>query len=745
MSTLPNDRPQSGALAAISHAVRTGAAAPVVVLAMLSMVVVPLPPFLLDALFTINIGLSLMVLLAVVYVRRPLEFSIFPSVLLLVTLLRLSLNVASTRVVLLHGHQGGAAAGHVIESFGNFVVGGSYAVGIVVFAILTIVNFVVVTKGSGRISEVSARFILDALPGKQMAIDADLNAGLLTRDEAKLRREEVRNEADFYGSMDGASKFVRGDAIAGLLILAINLVGGVLIGMLQHGLGFGEAMQTYTLLAIGDGLVAQIPALLVSTAVAMLVTRATREQEMGDAVSTQVFGQRRALTVAATLLGLIGLVPGMPNLPFLLLAGALGFAAWRMRDPGEASPQPAAEATAASPGGTALAELSWDEVAPVEPLGLEVGYKLIPLVDKSQGGELLTRLKGVRRKLTQDLGFLIPAVHVRDNLELAAGQYRILVHGVPVASGELLTRLKGVRRKLTQDLGFLIPAVHVRDNLELAAGQYRVLVHGVPVAGGDLHPDRMLALDPGRVFGPLEGIPGKDPAFGLDATWILPSQRAHAESLGYTVVDAGTVVATHLSHLVRERAAELLGHDEVQQLLASVGKASPKLVEDLTPKLLPLSVIVRVLQSLLAEKVPLRQMRRIVEALLEHGIHTQDPAVLTAAVRTALGPFIVQELNGMTPELPVFTLAPQLERILQDSVSGQGAALEPGLAERLHQNLSECVARQEQRGEPAILLVPGGIRAAISRLVRHSVPQLSVLAYGEVPEDKRLRLLGAVG
>lgn len=691
----PDNGSRGGALASLMQSLRSGAAAPLVVLAMLSMVVVPLPPFLLDLLFTINIALSLMVLLAVVYVRRPLEFSVFPSVLLMVTLLRLSLNVASTRVVLLHGHQGGAAAGHVIESFGNFVVGGSYAVGIVVFAILTIVNFVVVTKGSGRISEVSARFILDALPGKQMAIDADLNAGLLTREEAKLRREEVRNEADFYGSMDGASKFVRGDAIAGLLILAINLVGGVLIGMLQHGLGFGEAMQTYTLLAIGDGLVAQLPALLVSTAVAMLVTRATREQEMGDAVAAQVFGQRRALVVAASLMGLIGIVPGMPNLPFLLFAFILGYAAWRLKKQEDAAAAPTAQ-EAAAPGTTAVAELSWDEVAPVEPLGLEVGYKLIALVDKAQGGELLTRLKGVRRKLTQDLGFLIPAVHVRDNLELAPGQYRILVHGVPVA-------------------------------------------------GGELHPDRMLALDPGKVFGRLDGIPGKDPAFGLDAVWILPSQRAHAESLGYTVVDAGTVIATHLSHVVRERAAELLGHDEVQQLLANVGKASPKLVEELTPKLLPLSVVVRVLQSLLAEKVPLRQMRRIVEALLEHGIHTQDPAALTAAVRIALGPFIVQELNGMAPELPVFTLAPQLERILQDSVSGQGAALEPGLAERLHQSLSEAVARQEQRGEPAILLVPGGIRAAISRLVRHSVPQLSVLAYGEVPEDKRLRLLGAVG
>ena len=694
-ATAPDNGSRGGSLAALAQSLRGGAAAPVVVLAMLSMVVVPLPPFLLDLLFTINIALSLMVLLAVVYVKRPLEFSVFPSVLLMVTLLRLSLNVASTRVVLLHGHQGGAAAGHVIESFGNFVVGGSYAVGIVVFAILTIVNFVVVTKGSGRISEVSARFILDALPGKQMAIDADLNAGLLTREEAKLRREEVRNEADFYGSMDGASKFVRGDAVAGLLILVINLVGGVLIGVLQHDLGFADAMQTYTLLAIGDGLVAQLPALLVSTAVAMLVTRATREQEMGAAVGAQVFGQRRALVVAAALMGLIGIVPGMPNLPFLLFAGLLGYAAWRLKKHEEAEAAPVA-LEAAAPGSTAVAELTWDEVAPVEPLGLEVGYKLIALVDKAQGGELLTRLKGVRRKLTQDLGFLIPAVHVRDNLELAASQYRILVHGVPVA-------------------------------------------------GGELHPDRMLALDPDKVYGTLEGIPGKDPAFGLDAVWILPSQRAHAESLGYTVVDAGTVIATHLSHLVREHASELLGHDEVQQLLANVGKASPKLVEDLTPKLLPLSVVVRVLQSLLTEKVPLRQMRRIVEALLEHGIHTQDPAVLTAAVRTALGPFIVQELNGMAPELPVFTLAPQLERILQDSVSGQGAALEPGLAERLHQNLSECVARQEQRGEPAILLVPGGIRAAISRLVRHSVPQLSVLAYGEVPEDKRLRLLGAVG
>ncbi|GAB2525124.1 flagellar biosynthesis protein FlhA [Lysobacter humi (ex Lee et al. 2017)] len=684
--------------AGVMQSLKGGAAAPLIVLGMLAMVTVPLSPLVLDAFFTINIAISLVVMLAVVYVKRPLEFSIFPSVLLMVTLLRLALNVASTRVVLLHGHQGGAAAGHVIESFGQFVIGGSYAVGLVVFAILTIINFIVVTKGAGRISEVSARFILDAMPGKQMAIDADLNAGLLTREEAKARREDVRNEADFYGSMDGAGKFVRGDAIAGLLILFINLIGGVLIGVLQHDLGFAQAAETYSLLAIGDGLVAQLPALLVSTATAMLVTRATTEQEMGEIVHKQVFGHHRALTVSAAILGLVGIVPGMPNIPFLLAAGGMGYAAWRMhRKAKEAAEQPVPDPSlAVTPPPSPNAELTWDELRPVEPLSLEVGYRLIPLVDKAQGGELLARLKGVRRKLTQDMGFLIPAVHVRDNLELAPNHYRIMVHGVPVATGEL-------------------------------------------------QPDREMALDPGRVFGQLEGIPTRDPAFGLDAVWISPGQRAHAESLGYTVVDPATVVATHLSHVVREKASELLGHDEVQQLLANVGKASPKLVEELTPKLLPLSTIVRVLQSLLAEKVPLRQMRQIVEALLEHGAITQDPAQLVATVRTALGRFIVQELNGLNEELPVYTLAPALERVLQDSVTGQGAALEPGLAERLHQNLSECVTRQESKGEPAVLLVPTPIRSSIARLVRHSVPQLAVLAYGEVPEDKRLRLVGSIG
>jgi len=682
--------------------IRGGLGAPLVVLAMLAMVVVPLAAPVLDALFTFNIAISLMVLLAVVYVQRPLEFTIFPIVLLMTTMLRLALNVASTRVILLHGQGGHDAAGKVIAAFGEFVIGGNYAVGIVVFAILTIINFVVITKGAGRVSEVTARFILDAMPGKQMAIDADLNAGLLTREEAKARREEVREEADFYGAMDGASKFIRGDAVAGILILFINLVGGLGVGMLQHGMAFSDAASTYTLLSIGDGLVAQLPALLVSSAVAMLVTRASRAQDMSQAMIGQVFGQHRALAVAAGILGLVGLVPGMPNVAFLTLALILGFLAWKLHKRAAAEPAAGTEAanrngTPGSPAAAAPnAELSWDELRPIDPLGLEVGYRLIPLVDKAQGGELMARIKGVRRKLTQDIGFLIPPVHIRDNLELSATAYRLLVHGVPVATAEI-------------------------------------------------HPDRELALDPGGALGALDGIPGKDPAFGLDAVWIQPHQRAHAESIGYTVVDPATVVATHLSHLIREHAPELLGHEEVQQLMATLAKTAPKLVEDLTPKALPLSVVVRVLQNLLVERIPIRQLRKIVEALVEHAPHSQDPAALTAAVRSSLGRFIVQEIAGMSAELPVFTLAPQLERVLQDSTQGAGGiALEPGLAERLHQSLADCVGKQEARNEPAVVLVPGPVRAALARLVRHSVPSLSVLAYGEVPEDKRLKLVGTI-
>ena len=684
---------------------RHGLGAPLIVLALLAMVVVPLAAPVLDALFTLNIAISMLVLLAVVYVKRPLDFTIFPIVLLVTTMLRLALNVASTRVILLNGQDGHEAAGKVIAAFGEFVIGGNYAVGIVVFAILTIINFVVITKGAGRVSEVTARFILDAMPGKQMAIDADLNAGLLTREEAKLRREEVREEADFYGAMDGASKFIRGDAIAGILILFINMLGGLAVGVLQHDMAFGDAAATYTLLSIGDGLVAQLPALLVSSAVAMLVTRASRSQDMSEAMMGQVFGQYRALAITAGIIGLVGLVPGMPNLAFLSLAAILGFIAWKLwkRETSAAANTSTSDTSASEGGLNALgqpqpaptAELTWDELRPVDPLGLEVGYRLIPLVDKAQGGELMTRIKGVRRKLTQDLGFLIPPVHIRDNLELSATNYRLLIHGVPVSTA-------------------------------------------------DIHPDRELALDPGSAMGKLEGIAGKDPAFGLDATWIQPHQRAHAESLGYTVVDPATVVATHLSHLIREHAPELLGHEEVQQLLATLAKSAPKLAEDLSPKALPLSTVARVLQNLLVERIPIRQLRKIAEALVEAAPTTQDAATLTASVRNALGRFIVQEIAGSSPELPVFTLNPQLERVLQESTQGNGAALEPGLAERLHQSLADCVGKQEARNEPAVVLVPAPVRAALARLVRHSVPSLSVLAYSEVPEDKRLKLVGTI-
>jgi len=688
-----------GYLRRIGEILRYGLGAPLIVLVLLAMVVVPLPPVLLDALFSFNIAISLVVLLAVVSVKRPLDFAIFPIVLLMTTMLRLALNVASTRVILLNGQDGHAAAGQVIAAFGEFVVGGNYAVGLVAFAILTIINFVVITKGAGRVSEVTARFILDAMPGKQMAIDADLNAGLLTREDARARREEVREEADFYGAMDGASKFIRGDAIAGILILFVTLLGGLIVGVLQHGMPVGEAAATYTLLSIGDGLVSQLPALLVSSAVALLITRASRSQDMGRAMAGQAFGQYRPLAIAAAILGVVGMVPGMPHIAFLALAGLLAFGAWKLKRQPLDAPGSVGTAVVEQLGSVqsdpVAAELDWDDLRPIDPLELEVGYRLIALVDAHQGGELMARIKGIRRKQTQDLGFLIPPVHIRDNLELAPAAYRLRVHGVPVAEAEI-------------------------------------------------HPDRLLALDPGGTLETLDGVPGKDPAFGLEATWITSSQRSHAEALGYTVVDPATVMATHLSQLIAEHAPELFGHDEARQLLATLGKSAPTLVEDLTPKTLSLPVVVRVLQNLLSERVPIRQIRRIVECLLEHAPTSQEPGVLTAAVREALGRFIVQDLAGMSTELQVFTLAPTLEQVLQDSMQGNVVALEPGLAERLHQSLADCVARQEAQGKPAVLLVPGVVRPGLAKLVRHSVPSLSVLSYGEIPEDREIQLVGTI-
>jgi flagellar biosynthesis protein FlhA len=679
--------------------VRSGLGVPVGVLAALAMVILPLPPLALDVLFTFNIALSLIVVMAVFYVSRPLEFGVFPTVLLLATLLRLALNVASTRVVLLHGHTGGHAAGKVIESFGEFVIGGNYAVGVIVFAILTIINFIVVTKGAGRISEVTARFTLDAMPGKQMAIDADMNAGLITQEEARVRRGEVRAEADFYGSMDGASKFVRGDATAGILILVINMLGGLGIGMMGHGMSFSDAARIYTLLAIGDGLVAQIPALLLSTAVAIIVTRMSRAQDMGGELAKQLLGQPRALAIASGLLGAMGIIPGMPNVPFLLMSALCGLGAWMLHKRAIAAPPPVEAPPAPVAPPAESRELTWDDVQPVDIIGLEVGYRLVPLVDKAQGGDLLARIRGVRRKLTQDLGFLVQAVHIRDNLDLAPNSYRINLAGVPVGEGVI-------------------------------------------------YPERELAINPGKVFGKVSGIETRDPAFGMEAVWIEPSLRDQAQTLGYTVVDASTVIATHLSHVIQTHAHELLGHEEVQQLLNTLAKSAPKLVEDLTPRLLPLGTVVRTLQGLLAERVPIRNMRTIVETLAEHAARTQDPLQLQAHVRVALGRQIVQDIAGMSTELPVITLEPDLEQLLSNSLAGNNAAtpgLEPGLAERMQRRLAEAAQRQEMTGEPAVLLVPPQLRQTLARFMRSIVPGMHVLAWNEIPDNRKVRLVTAVG
>ena len=680
--------------------VRSGIGVPLGVLAALAMVILPLPPLALDVLFTFNIALSLIVVMAVFYVSRPLDFGVFPTVLLLATLLRLALNVASTRVVLLHGHTGSHAAGRVIESFGEFVIGGNYAVGVIVFAILTIINFIVVTKGAGRISEVTARFTLDAMPGKQMAIDADLNAGLITQDDARTRRAEVRQEADFYGSMDGASKFVRGDAVAGILIMVINIVGGLLIGTMMHGLPMGEAAKTYTLLTIGDGLVAQIPGLMLSVAVAIIVTRVTREQDMGNELQKQLFGQPKSLAVAAAILGIMGVIPGMPNLAFLSIGAICGFAAWRLVKKREAEAlAPVAEPEApAPPPSPENQELSWEDVRPVDAVGLEVGYRLVPLVDRTKGGDLLARIRGIRRKLTQELGFLVQAVHIRDNLELGPNTYRIRLAGVAI--GESV-----------------------------------------------VHPDRELAINPGRVFGPVNGLVTRDPAFGMEAVWIEPNLREHAQSLGYTVVDSATVIATHLSHLIQSHAHELFGHEEAEQLLKGLAKTAPKLVDELVPKVLPLAVVVRVMQGLLSERVPIRNVRAIVEALAEAGPRSTDPQILIGQVRVALGRQIVQDIVGLADELPVITLEPELERLLSNGLTNAGGnpGLEPGLAERLQRGLADAAQRQERGGEPAVLLTPPTLRAALARFFRVSVPGLHVLAWNEVPDNRKVRMVTAVG
>jgi len=696
--------------------------APLLLMSILAMMVVPLPPFLLDLFFTFNIALSLIVILSGVYAKKPLDFAVFPTILLIATLLRLALNIASTRIVLLEGHTGTAAAGQVIEAFGDFVVGGNYAVGLVVFAILVIINFVVVTKGAGRISEVSARFTLDAMPGKQMAIDADLNAGAIDQDEAMRRRAEVVSEADFYGSMDGASKFVRGDAIAGILILFINIIGGLSIGMLQHNMAFPDAMHNYTLLTIGDGLVAQIPSLILSTAAAIMVTRVSSEEDMGQQFASQMFENPRALGVTAGVIGILGLIPGMPNMIFLGIAALAGGGAYLLHQrslerealglepgqsaagkappPGQAGTQAGQPLPQGSPDGSDEGaednkDLSWDDVLPVDVIGLEVGYKLIPLVDKNQNGQLMARIKGIRKKLTQEIGFLIPPVHIRDNLELSPGAYRITLMGVAVGES-------------------------------------------------DIYPDREMAINPGQVFGTLAGTPTKDPAFGMDALWIDPSQREQAQTMGYTVVDASTVVATHISQLLQSQAYDLLGREEVQHLLDGMAVNAPKLVEGLVPDIMPLGTIQKVLRNLLEENIPIRDMRTIIETLAVEGTRSQDPDALTAAVRIGLGRMIVQNINGLSSELAVISLDPSLEQLLQESMQG-GGGLEPGLAERIHQSLLESAQRQEMAGQPAVLVVSAPLRPMLARFVRNTIPSLHVLSYNEMPDNRQIKIVSNIG
>ena len=673
-------------------------AAPAIIILLLSMMILPLPAFVLDVFFSFNIALSVIVLLTSLYTVKPLDFMAFPTILLVSTMLRLSLNVASTRIVLTEGHTGTAAAGKVIEAFGHFLIGGNFTVGIIVFIILTIINFTVVTKGAGRIAEVGARFALDAMPGKQMAIDADLNAGLIGEDEARKRRLEVGQEAEFYGAMDGASKYVRGDAVAGIMITVINMIGGLLVGILQHSMSFGDALETYTMLAIGDGLVAQIPSLIISVAAGIVVSRVASDQDIGTQLVGQLFAKPDVLFITGAIIGGMGLIPGMPNLVFILLAATLIGTGYLVKKKGLA---PKAVEEAAPPPTTAAAEseeASWQDIMPVDTLGLEVGYRLIPLVDKTQGGELLKRIKGIRKKFAQEIGFLAPPVHIRDNLELKPSSYRITLKGVEVGSGEALS------------------------------GQF-------------------LAINPGMASGTLPGLVTTDPAFGLPAIWIDGGLRDEAQNMGYTVVDAGTVVATHLNHLITTHASELLGRAEVQALLDHLAKEAPKLVEDLVPKLVSLSTLQKVLQNLLVEGVHIRDMRSVIETLAEYATQTQDPTELTSVVRVALGRAIVQQLFPGTNELSVMTLDNRLERLLMQALGagGDGAGIEPGLADTIAQQAGHAASQQEQMGLTPVLLVPGPLRNMLSRFLRRALPNLKVLSHNEIPETKTIRVTSLVG
>lgn len=671
--------------------------APIAVLMVLSMMVLPLPPFALDLLFTFNIAMAIMVMMVAAHMIRPLDFAAFPTVLLLTTLMRLSLNVASTRVVLLEGHTGTGAAGKVIEAFGHFLIGGNFAVGLIVFAILVVINFIVVTKGAERIAEVGARFTLDAMPGKQMAVDADLNAGLINEAEAKRRRAELSDEADFFGSMDGASKFVRGDAVAGMLILVINIVGGFIIGVAQHGLSAGQAANSYILLAVGDALVAQIPALLISVAAAMVVSRVGTDKDIGAQIGGQVFGSSKSLAITAGVIGALGLIPGMPHVVFLLIAAGLGYLAWWVRERDRKAALAAQVAPPPAPAADPAAEASWDDLVPVDTLGLEVGYRLITLVDKNREGDLLSRIKGVRRKFAQEVGFLPPPVHIRDNLELRPSQYRLSLRGAVVGEAEAF-------------------------------------------------PGMWLAINPGHATQKLIGTQTTDPAFGLPAVWIEDRQREMAQMAGFTVVDCSTVVATHLSHLMQVHAAKLLGRVETQALVDHLTKQAPQLIEDVIPKMVGIATLQRVLQLLLEEGVHIRDMRSIVEAIAENAPGVTEPMELARRIRIHLAPAIVQQIYGPVKELDVIALEPELERLVTQALnSPHGAALDPGVADTLARSAAETSQSQEDRGVPACLLVPDLIRAPMARLLRRAAPRLKVLGHSEIPETHSIRIGSIIG
>ena len=671
-------------------------AGPAIIVLLLAMMILPIPAIGLDLLFTFNIALSILVLMIGLQTSKPLDFLAFPTVLLVTTMLRLSLNVASTRLVLTEGHTGPAAAGKVIEAFGHFLIGGNYAVGIVVFIILTIINFTVVTKGAGRIAEVGARFTLDAMPGKQMAIDADLNAGLIGQDEARSRRSEISQEAEFYGAMDGASKYVRGDAIAGILVIVINILGGLIVGMLQHDLSFSDAVKNYTLLAIGDGLVAQIPSLIISVAAGIVVSRVANNQDIGTQLTKQLFTNPKVLNITAMIIGGMGLIPGMPNLAFLLLAMTLAGIAYSLKSQSkkllESESQAKKEETQES------VDATWDDVRPVDALSLEIGFRLVPLVDLRHGGDLIKRIKALRKKFAQDIGFLTPSIHISDNLELKPSEYSIKLKGVEIAKGES-------------------------------------------------HYGQFLAINPGNAIGQLPGPDTTDPAFGLEATWIENDWREQAQSMGYTVVDASTVIATHLNHIIGMHASELLGHQEVQQLVTLLGKESPKLVEDLIPKLLTISVVQKVLQNLLAEGVTIRDMRTIMETLIEYAPHTQDPAELTAKVRIKLGRAITHQLFPDSDEMSVISLENNLERLLMQAVSGSGdnSSIEPGIAKTLANEANEAAKEQERNGHSPVLLVASPLRATLAKFLKRVTPNLRVLSHEELPDSKTIRVANLIG